>query len=98
MTTNASAIVTIENRLGLHARPAMMFAETAMRFDSDITVQRSNQDSIVDGKSIMQLMMLAAVRGTELTLTATGPDAETALEELAELVNNRFNEDSVEGV
>ncbi|MDG2424810.1 MAG: HPr family phosphocarrier protein [Phycisphaerales bacterium] len=98
MTTNASAIVTIENRLGLHARPAMMFAETAMRFDSDITVQRSNQDSIVDGKSIMQLMMLAAVRGTELTLTANGPDAETALEELAELVNNRFNEDSVEGV
>lgn len=98
MTTNASAIVTIENRLGLHARPAMMFAETAMRFDSDITVQRSNQDSIVDGKSIMQLMMLAAVRGTELTLTANGPDAETALKELAELVNNRFNEDSVEGV
>ena len=98
MTTNASAIVTIENRLGLHARPAMLFAETAMRFDSDISVQRTDQESCVDGKSIMQLMMLAAIKGTQLSLTANGHDSDQAISELSELVKNRFNEDSVEGV
>ena len=90
--------VTISNRLGLHARPAMLLAERASTFSSTIRIARADAGDPVDGKSIMQLMMLAAVRGTELTLTANGPDAETALEELAELVNNRFNEDSVEGV
>lgn len=98
MTTNASALVTIENRLGLHARPAMLFAETAMKFASDISVKRRDQDSQVDGKSIMQLMMLAAIRGTELELTANGEDANQAINQLSELVHNRFNEDTVEGV
>ncbi|MEE2907314.1 MAG: HPr family phosphocarrier protein [Planctomycetota bacterium] len=91
-----SSTVTIENRLGLHARPAMMFAETAMRFDADITVRREDQDTMVDGKSIMQLMMLAAVRGTNLTVTATGADADAALSDLTALVKSRFSEDNLD--
>ena len=54
----SSSIVTIANRLGLHARPAMLLAETAMRFKAEILVRRLDQNKSVDGKSIMQLMML----------------------------------------
>ena len=75
----------------------MLFAETAMKFASDISVKRRDQDSQVDGKSIMQLMMLAAIRGTELELTANGEDANQAINQLSKLVHNRFNEDTVEG-
>ena len=66
MSNTDSAIVTISNRLGLHARPAMMLAEAAMRYESEVTIQRLDQGKAVDAKSIMQLMMLAAVCGTEL--------------------------------
>lgn len=75
----------------------MMFAEAAMRFDSEILVRRQDQETIVDGKSIMQLMMLAAVCGTALELTAKGEDADAALAELSTLVGSRFSEDVVEG-
>ncbi len=92
-----SAHVKISNRLGMHARPAMILAETAQGFDSDITVRRTDQDDSVDAKSIMQLMMLAAVQGTKLTVTAEGQDAELALSELTELVANKFSEDNLEG-
>ncbi len=93
MSKTVSAKVTITNRLGLHARPAMIFVEVASTFDTDITVSRTDQNELVDGKSIMQLMMLAATKGTELEITATGPDAENAIEKLAELVNSRFSEE-----
>ena len=69
-----------------------------MKFEADISVKRADQDSSVDGKSIMQLMMLAAIRGTQLELTAHGQDADQAINQLSELVQNRFNEDTVEGV
>ena len=81
--------MTIANRLGLHARPAMLLAETAMRFNSEISVRRVDQDKCVDGKSIMQLMMLAAVCGTELEISAEGDDARDALAELSSLREKR---------
>jgi len=83
--------VTIRNQLGLHARPAMSFVDTANRFVCDIQVSKGDQ--VVDGKSIMQMMMLAATQGTELTINAKGPDADTAVSTLRDLVDQKFNEE-----
>ena len=85
------AQVTIKNRLGLHARPAMSFVDTANSFASSILVCKVDQE--VDGKSIMQMMMLAATQGTELVLRAQGSDANEALEALRDLVQRDFDED-----
>lgn len=83
--------ITIKNRLGLHARPAMSFVDTANSFTSGIRVGKGDRE--VDGKSIMQMMMLAATQGTELILRAQGPDADDALAALTELVDRKFDED-----
>ncbi len=87
----AKATVIIQNRLGLHARPAMAFVDTANGFTSDIRVRKGAQ--AVDGKSIMQMMMLAASQGTQLLIEATGPDADNAITALRELVNGKFSEE-----
>jgi phosphocarrier protein len=79
--------VEIKNAEGLHMRPAMQFVDTASRFDCDIIV--SNGQTNADGKSIMQMSMLAATCGTRLHLRAEGPEAEQALEALRELVEVR---------
>ncbi|MEE2912645.1 MAG: HPr family phosphocarrier protein [Planctomycetota bacterium] len=89
--TTASATITVQNRLGMHARPAMLFAEAAGRFSADITVSHA-EAAPVDAKSIMQLMMLAATKGTSLLITAEGDDANEAVDELASLVQDNFNE------
>jgi phosphocarrier protein len=89
----ASATVTIKNRLGLHARPAMLFVEAASAFKAEIHVRRIDQSETVDGKSIMQMMMLAATQGTEIEITANGNDADAALDDLIALVKSRFQED-----
>ena len=86
----ASVKVTITNKLGLHARPAMAFADTAAQFKSDIHVIKAGNK--FDGKSIMNLMMLAATQGTELEIAATGPDADEALSALKKLVESQFDE------
>jgi len=86
------AQVEIVNRLGLHAREAARFVETANRFAAEVTV--ANGEESVSGKSILGLMMLAAAEGTPLTLTASGPDAEQALDAIAELVAQKFHEGS----
>ena len=83
--------VQITNRLGLHARPAMQFVETANRFQARVLVAKGTDQ--VDGKSIMQVMVLAAACGTTLTLTADGPDAAQAIEALCALVKRKFDED-----
>jgi phosphocarrier protein HPr len=83
--------VTIVNRLGLHARPAMAFVDTASQFQSEVTVRRADQE--VDGKSIMHMMMLAATKGTELEVVAAGPDAEACCKALKALVDAGFDED-----
>ena len=93
VSKTASAVVTVTNKLGLHARPATLFAETASRKQSDITVRRCDQDSPVDGKSIMQMMMLAATQGTQIEISANGSDAEAAVESLVSLVKSGFQED-----
>jgi len=86
------ARVEIVNRLGLHARAAARFVETTNRFAAEVTV--ANGDESVSGKSILGLMMLAAAEGTPLTLTASGPDAEQAIDAIAELIAQKFHEGS----
>ena len=83
--------VKIQNRLGMHARPAMLFAEIAGKFSASITVGHKDSNQ-VDAKSIMQLMMLAATEGTALIINADGDDANDAISELVELVISGFNE------
>ena len=79
--------VEIKNADGLHMRPAMQFVEIANRFDSEIKV--SNGDANVDGKSIMNISMLAATCGTKLRISAKGPDARQAINALRELVEEK---------
>ena len=83
--------VTIINKLGLHARPAMQFVDQANAFKSGIKVW--NGDQCVDGKSIMQMMMLAATEGTPLKIVAEGDDAPQALDALEKLVKDKFGEE-----
>lgn len=80
--------VEIRNADGLHMRPAMQFVDLASRFSCEITV--SHGATKADGKSIMQMSMLAATCGTRLQLRAEGPDAEEAIEALRELVETRM--------
>jgi len=82
--------VSITNRLGLHARPAMVMVDTANEFKSEIRIVKDGLQ--VDGKSIMHIMMLAAAKDTNLTIEARGADAQQALDALADLVNRRFDE------
>ena len=90
------ATVEIRNTEGLHMRPAMKFVDLASQFDCDVTV--SNDEVNADGKSIMQMSMLAATCGTRLKLKAEGPDAEKAVDALRELVETRaFDEPTSEG-
>jgi len=83
--------ITIVNRLGLHARPAAMFVRIASRFRCEIWVEKEGEQ--INGKSIMGLMMLAAGQGSTLLIRCEGPDADKAMEELEELINQKFNED-----
>jgi len=93
VSQRAETTVVIRNRLGLHARPAMAFVEAAGAFSSSVQVRRSDGDEVVDGKSIMHMMMLAATKGTELCISAEGDDAETAVTSLRQLVESNFGED-----
>jgi phosphocarrier protein len=90
----ASREVVISNKLGLHARPAMQFVDLANQFQSNIHVQSLGPEPMdADGKSVMQMIILAAVEGTPLKITADGEDAERAVEQLAGLVNEKFGEE-----
>lgn len=82
--------ITIINKLGLHARAASKFVTTASAFGCDIKVGRDGK--LVDGKSIISVMMLAASKGTELELEFDGSDEQRASEALTTLINNRFDE------
>ena len=85
------AEVEIKNKDGLHMRPAMQFVDTASQFKAQVKV--SDGENEVDGKSIMQMSMLAATCGTKLTVTAEGPDCNQAIEALRDLVESQmFNE------
>ncbi len=82
--------VAIVNRLGMHARAAAAFVKLAGRFQSKIEVEKDGV--VVNGKSIMGLMMLAAARGSTVALICDGPDAEAAAEALEGLIRDRFGE------
>ncbi len=82
--------ITIVNKLGLHARAAAKFVTLASTFQSNIQLARSSR--IVNGKSIMGVMMLAAAKGASLELIADGEDEQQALHTLEQLVLDRFGE------
>jgi phosphocarrier protein HPr len=83
--------VMILNKRGLHARAAARFVKLASQFDATVTV--THKDTAVSGRSIMGLMMLAASPGSHIRLSATGPQAEQAIEAIAALIAARFEED-----
>ena len=87
-----SQSVTITNQLGLHARAAARFVHLAARYASQIRVRRDAK--VMDGKSIMGILLLAAARGTTLTITADGPDEAAAVAALCGLVEAGFGEES----
>jgi len=88
---SASRTVEICNERGLHARASAKFVKLASSFDAEIRVGRDGQ--VVDARSIMGLLMLAASPGCTIDITAEGPEAEAAVEALAELVAGRFEEE-----
>ena len=91
MTDSLKRQLTIVNKLGLHARAAAKFVTCASGFGADIVVRRGERE--VNGKSIMGVMMLAAAKGTDIEVEASGEDAAAALDALDSLVSNRFGED-----
>jgi phosphocarrier protein len=82
--------VTIINKLGLHARAAARFVQTASRYECDISVIKGGKE--VNGKSILGVMMLAAGRGTEIEIVTSGRQADEAARTLESLVAERFGE------
>ena len=81
----------IQNKLGIHARPAAQFVKTASKFTSEIRVEKDGEE--VDGKSIMGLMMLAAGHGASITVITEGDDADNAMAALADLIERKFEEE-----
>ena len=76
----------VKNKLGLHARPAALFVQIANKYDAEISVKKGRQ--LVNGKSIMGIMMLAASRGSKISIIAKGDDARKAVAELEKLVTS----------
>lgn len=89
MAKKVTREMTLLNKYGMHVRPAGLFAKLASNFDCEVEVEKDG--NVVSGKSIMALMTLEAVSGTVLKVTAEGDDAEEALEELAALVERKFD-------
>jgi phosphocarrier protein len=87
-----SRAVTVTNQLGLHARAAARFVHLATRFVSHIRVAR--EAKVMDGKSIMGILLLAAARGTTITISADGQDEADAVEALVRLVESGFGEET----
>lgn len=85
-----AATAAIVNERGLHARAAAKLVKVAERYQSEISVAAGGQT--VSGRSIMGLLMLAAVKGTEVTISATGPDAEAAVADIVHLIDDLFEE------
>jgi phosphocarrier protein HPr len=84
------ATLEIKNRLGLHARAAVLLVQTANRFEAEVAITKGDQS--VNGRSIMGIMMLAAEQGSTIDVTTSGPQAGEALEAIRELVEAGFHE------
>ena len=91
MSETATRTVEIINKRGLHARASAKFVKLATEFDAEVRVSRDG--TMVDARSIMGLMMLAAGPGSSIDIEAEGPEAAKAVEALAELVADRFQEE-----
>jgi phosphocarrier protein len=90
----ASKDIVVSNKLGLHARPAMQFVDLANQFTSNVTVHKfGDEPGEADGKSVMQMIILAATEGTPLRIDADGDDAQAAVEKLAKLFEDKFGEE-----
>ena len=85
------ATTTIENKTGIHARPASVFVQKASSFKSK--VQLKAKGKTVDAKSILMIMSMGLVKGTEITICADGPDEKEAVDALKALVDAKFGED-----
>ena len=83
-------VLTIKNRMGLHARPAALFVQEASKFKSQVLVVKDGLQ--VNGKSVMGLMLLAAESGSKLTVKADGPDEAKVIEALEKLFDRKFDE------
>jgi phosphocarrier protein len=81
----------IKNKLGLHARAAALFVQVAMQYQAEVLVEKDGE--VVNGKSIMGLMMLAAPQGSKLKIKVEGQEAEKMLQELGDLIERKFNEE-----
>ena len=86
-----SAMVTVKNKSGLHARPASIFTELANEFTSEVTVNKG--DIWADAKSILFLLAIGIFKGNEIKISAVGPDEEEAVKRLIELVESGFGEE-----
>lgn len=82
--------ITIKNKLGLHARAAVKFVNLANRFGASVKIVKDGNE--IDGKSILGILTLAAVQGSEIVLLVSGKDEDSALKALADLISNRFDE------
>ena len=90
----ASRDIIVSNKLGLHARPAMQFVDLANQFKSEIKVVKFGEEpGEADGKSVMQMIILAATEGTPLRIEADGADADAAVEKLVALFESKFGEE-----
>lgn len=85
------ATMVIENKTGIHARPASLFVQTATKFKSKVQVKAKGKT--VDAKSILMIMSMGLVKGTEITICADGPDEADAVKALQELVVSKFGEE-----
>ncbi|MCK4544058.1 HPr family phosphocarrier protein [candidate division WOR-3 bacterium] len=83
--------VKIENKLGLHARPATLIVKTASKYKSEINIKKD--DIIVNGKSIMGVMMLAAENGSEIEIICEGNDEKEAIDAISKIIKDKFYED-----
>lgn len=90
MSETLTTTVTVNNKYGIHNRPSVLVAKKAATFDADIRLRAGNKEA--DARSVMQIMILAAVCGTQLEVTATGPDAARAIEDMAALLESDFDE------
>ena len=83
--------ITIENKTGIHARPASIFVQTATKFKSKIQLQAKGKT--IDAKSILMIMSMGLVKGTEGTIIADGPDEAEAVKALKDLIDSKFGEE-----
>ncbi len=83
--------IVIQNKAGLHARPAARFTQEAGKYQSKITLQKGEQT--INPKSILMILSLGVSQGNEITLTAEGPDEADAIQALVELIESKFGEE-----